>query len=92
MGGSRRPLLLWKIDFVFQRCTLLAIIQNLVTINFFLDDDICIALRGTAGGFAVSNPLGGFFFVIIDFASRCVSAYDVLLEDFLEVPRNDVFG
>ena len=61
------------VRFFFGRLTLflrgaprLRFFKNPVMRPFCLADDRCIALRGTAGGFAVSNLLGAFFFVIVE--------------------------
>ena len=62
--------------------------KNPVMIPFCLAGDCCIAFQGTSRGFAVSNPRGALFFVIISFASKCVSVYAVLLAALLEVPGN----
>ena len=80
------------LDLFFRGAPHLQLFKNPAMIPFCISKNCCIVFRGTSGSFAVSNPLGAFFFVIIDFALRCVDVYAMLLAAFPEVPGNDVFG
>ena len=70
----------------FKDAPCLRFFKNPVMKPFFLANNFCIALRGTAGRFAVSNPMDAFFFVAATFALICVSVYAVTFTDFLEAP------